>query len=237
MKKLFLLCAGLLLASGAFAQDYSELLAPMRAYEEQARQAVELKNYASAERSFKEMIRYFNELPDTVRTNLDAWNSGGYLAGTYYNLACYQSLQKKRRAAVDNLAMSVRLGFIERSYGNYAHMMRDTDLDNIRTSKGYEAIVLRAREQGDFLGMIQRSVPYDRTERTDSLPVFRYASADDPDLQRVRQYFNLDSIAGTGDELSRIKNLLRWVHDNVRHDGSSYNPTSCTTSARPKTVA
>lgn len=33
--------------------------------------------------------------------------------------------------------------------------------------------------------------------------------------------FNLDSIAGDGSDISRIKNLLYWVHDNIRHDGSN----------------
>ena len=39
------------------------------------------------------------------------------------------------------------------------------------------------------------------------------------------QIFNLDS-AGSGDELSKIRNLMHWVHNAVRHDGSSSNPTS-----------
>ena len=46
----------------------------------------------------------------------------------------------------------------------------------------------------------------------------------DRDLVRVRRYFNLDSIAGAGDEISKIKNLLAWVHNTIRYDGSSYNP-------------
>lgn len=41
---------------------------------------------------------------------------------------------------------------------------------------------------------------------------------------RSRDYFNLDRIAGTGDDISRKKNLLYRVHDLVRHDGSSSWP-------------
>ena len=36
-----------------------------------------------------------------------------------------------------------------------------------------------------------------------------------------RERFNLDSIAGNGDDISRIKNLLYWVHNNISHDGSN----------------
>lgn len=37
----------------------------------------------------------------------------------------------------------------------------------------------------------------------------------------TRKKFNLDKIAGKGDDISRIKNLLYWVHDNIKHDGSN----------------
>lgn len=53
-----------------------------------------------------------------------------------------------------------------------------------------------------------------------------YADPADPTLALDRRYFNLDSIAGKGDDISRIKNLMYWIHDAVRHDGSSMNPGS-----------
>lgn len=55
-----------------------------------------------------------------------------------------------------------------------------------------------------------------------------YAPPSDSILSLDRKYFNLDSIAGTGDDISRMKNLLYWLHDLVRHDGNSYNPKSRT---------
>lgn len=66
----------------------------------------------------------------------------------------------------------------------------------------------------------------------DTLTVnFTYQPATSSSLAEVRQRFNLDSIAGNGDDISKIKNLTYWVHDIVRHDGSSYNPQG------PKTLA
>lgn len=53
-----------------------------------------------------------------------------------------------------------------------------------------------------------------------------YALPTDSVLALDREYFNLDSIAGSGDDLSRIRNLTYWLHDLVRHDGGSYNPQS-----------
>lgn len=53
---------------------------------------------------------------------------------------------------------------------------------------------------------------------------FSYASPNDTLLEISRRRFNLDSIAGNGSDISRMINLMYWVHNNIRHDGSSYNP-------------
>ncbi|MDE6300869.1 MAG: transglutaminase-like domain-containing protein [Muribaculaceae bacterium] len=52
-------------------------------------------------------------------------------------------------------------------------------------------------------------------------PEFVYAQPSDSLLRLSRERFNLDSIAGNGDEISRIKNLLYWIHNNIEHDGSN----------------
>lgn len=52
-------------------------------------------------------------------------------------------------------------------------------------------------------------------------PNLEYALPSDSLLAATREYFNLDSIAGNGDDVSRIKNLLYWVHNNIPHDGSN----------------
>lgn len=177
---------------------------------------MEAKRYAEAEREYREAIRLFETLPDSVRTQLDEWNYGGYLRGEYYNLACAQSRLNKRRAAVASLAAYVDCGNCD-----YSWMIEDPDLDNIRSERGYAETVEKAREQGDFMWILRQAGPYDSSAPTDSLPRFRYADPNDRDLVRVREYFNLDSIAGSGDELSKIRNLMHWVHNAVRHDGSS----------------
>jgi hypothetical protein len=49
---------------------------------------------------------------------------------------------------------------------------------------------------------------------------FSYASPADSNLAKLRVAYNLDSVAGSGDEISRIKNLMHWVHIRLRHDGT-----------------
>ncbi len=52
-------------------------------------------------------------------------------------------------------------------------------------------------------------------------PKFVYAQPPDSLLTLSRERFRLDSIAGNGDDISRIKNLLYWVHNNIEHNGSN----------------
>ncbi len=219
MKKLLLSVVAAFCITASPAQSYEALLAPVDSCSVRADRAMEAKKYAEAEREYRKMFRLCDRLPDSIQTRLN-------LAYVYYDMACAQSRLNKRKAAVATLATCVEQGYIEQGYGNYSWMIEDPDLDNIRSEKGYAEIVEKAREQGDFMWILRQAGPYDSSAPTDSLPRFRYADPNDRDLVRVREYFNLDSIAGSGDELSKIRNLMHWVHNVVRHDGSSRNPTS-----------
>lgn len=91
-------------------------------------------------------------------------------------------------------------------------------------SKGHELVSVFDANKGDFgktkLQVLKESAPYAVYTGSDDL-VFKYAVPSDSLLARTREYFNLDSVAGNGDDISRIKNILYWVHDLVRHDGGS----------------
>lgn len=69
------------------------------------------------------------------------------------------------------------------------------------------------------LEILKESPKYARD--TVQKPEFVYAQPSDSLLRLSRERFNLDSIAGNGDDLCRIKNLLYWVHNTIPHDGSN----------------
>ena len=53
---------------------------------------------------------------------------------------------------------------------------------------------------------------------------FTYIPISDSVLVEIRKAFNLDSIIGTGNEVSQIINLLHWVHNTYPHDGTKDVP-------------
>lgn len=107
------------------------------------------------------------------------------------------------------------------------------DLDSVGRSMGYDVPVERLQMAYDKyfdpdankskLQILKESAPYS-SERDANGCLFTYATPSDSLLALSRNYYNLDSIAGVGDDLSKIRNLLYWVHDLVPHDGSSRWP-------------
>ncbi len=70
----------------------------------------------------------------------------------------------------------------------------------------------------DYISILKRASKYDMNDKR-ALPGFTYESSNDPKLAVLRKEYKLDSVAGFGNETSRLINLLHWVHNNVHHDG------------------
>lgn len=108
-----------------------------------------------------------------------------------------------------------------------------TDLDSITFNtepyKSYNFVILMGKDSAwtqiqclpSYLDVLKKAGNY-QVEKTDNLPKFSYLNMDDNNLKNVRETFKLDSIAGNGNEISKILNLLHWVHNSIRHDGNNY---------------
>ena len=142
------------------------------------------------------------------------------LAGTAYNVACLYSLKNDTANALRMLDISYGFNPVQESY---AHILKDTDLDNVRHTPHFAQYAERVRQHTDYLYILRQSPAYCMGDGKQNRR-FTYASALDPPLRRVREYFKLDSITGNGDEISRIKNIMYWLHDAIRHDGSGGIP-------------
>jgi len=74
-----------------------------------------------------------------------------------------------------------------------------------------------------YLETLRRAAKYNPKDDR-SFPEFTYQSAGNPYFISLRKRYNLDSIAGTGDDLSQVVNLMHWLHNLVPHDGNNGNP-------------
>lgn len=112
-----------------------------------------------------------------------------------------------------------------------------TDIDSIsfdvKSNEQYDFVILlngkdsantRIVWEPSKLEILRNAETYNYSDNR-FIPKFTYQSQDYPNLKKIRNDLKLDSIAGNGNELSQIFNLMHWVHNIVKHDGSSNNPT------------
>lgn len=88
---------------------------------------------------------------------------------------------------------------------------------------GKDSAWTQIQYQEPFLKKLKGAKKYNPSDAR-YVPKFSYQPSDNPQLAKIRKDLSLDSIAGTGNEISQILNLLHWVHNTIRHDGSSDNP-------------
>ncbi|MDR0547706.1 MAG: transglutaminase-like domain-containing protein [Dysgonamonadaceae bacterium] len=111
-----------------------------------------------------------------------------------------------------------------------------TDIDSITVKvnfdETYDFIILlnekdsawtQVKRAPDYLARLKKAKDYNFKDKR-FIPKFTYQSADYPYLKKIKKQFCLDSIAGYGNETLKIINLMRWVHNTIRHDGGSMNP-------------
>lgn len=110
-----------------------------------------------------------------------------------------------------------------------------TDLDSISFSVGpgevHDFIILRGKQKAwtriaykpSFQEVLQGASAFGPAG-TRPFPAFTYQSPDAPELVALRTALDLDSIAGQGNEISRMLEVMHWLHDLVPHDGQHGNP-------------
>ena len=227
MKKYFLillLACSLTVQTGAqdivAMQRMQELNKQMQSMSQQIRKAFDKKDYALvAELNYRgiSMVDSNHDfLLSVMGSDRQVESIKGYF---YYDLACSYSRRGMNEGALYHLGRAVAC-----DYNDWKHILEDHDLDNIRNDARMDSLIDVIRNRADYVKILQQAAPYTTNERRDTLPVFTYQSASDSNLQRVKTYFNLDKVAGKGDEISRIKNVLKHIHNLIRHDGSNGNP-------------
>jgi len=148
----------------------------------------------------------------------DQKNYSGYLIDGYYNYSCVYSLLNNKILAINYLNKAIKEGYID-----YAHISEDSDLDNIRHDATFIALVQPLRSIGDYMYIIKKAGVYNTGDNR-VIPSFTYQSANNANLALLRKTFKLDSIAGTGNEVSKVLNLMYWIHNLVPHNGNMENP-------------
>jgi len=192
------------------AQDKDEFKDYAKAQKNVMLHAYAHKDAAGCRKALDEFMARFNALPDKDKKNY-SW----YPAEEYYLMASLYAIKKDN----DNAML-----FLEKSQNyDYDELVHDHDMDNLRKDGRFIKFLTEAKSKSSFTALLQSAPAYNTAEKSD-FPGFTYQSATDSNLTELRKAFDLDSVAGKGNDISQIINLMEWVHYQVPHDGSKGNP-------------
>jgi hypothetical protein len=171
----------------------------------------------------KDTITYLALLSDFMeKYNLlkaaDKKTFNGYYINASYNLCCTYALLNNKKQALYYLNKSIKDG-----YSDYLHLLGDSDLTILRNESEFKKLIQSLRETADFLYILQKAAVYNLNDKRE-VPSFTYQSDEQSDLITLCKFFKLDSVAGSGNEVSKILNLMHWMHNLIPHDGNHENP-------------
>ncbi len=205
------LCASV--AAGAQVPAANTFAASAHRYDSLFTKAYQQRDLTTYHQVLDTFLQAYNALPP-----VDQKQYSGAPRSIYYNLSCTYALLNKNAPALDYLEKAIQAG-----YNNYPHIQQDSDLNGLRKEKRFIAMIEPLRKTGDYMYILQRANKYNPADTT-AVPTFTYQAADKPELVTLRKAFNLDSIAGKGNETARVLNLLHWIHNLIPHDGNHENP-------------
>ena len=157
-------------------------------------------------------------LTEFAKQPADIQESMSYIPGwRNLYLSKYYAETGDKEKALDRFCKAMDLGLVN-DRNVYTKWLDLAIYDIIREEPRFQHYATMAFEKFDFRMILKRCGEY----ATDTIKVaFQYDEPSDTALVVLRKHFNLDSVAGNGDELSKIKNLLSFVHNLIPHDGST----------------
>lgn len=219
-KILFSLVLMLLSAMTIVAEEQSDMIAKAKQVTTEANTLFDKGQVQEAINLMENFLAYFENLPTEEKQKyayIGGWRNL-YLAAYYSSINNFDKTISCLRRAVD-YGLGEDMNF-------YLSLRNSKVFDVVRDTPEFQAIYEPLYQKHDYLSILKNCDAYS----VDSLDyTFTYQSPDNEDLRTLREYFNLDSVAGDGDELSKIKRLLAFVNNLIPHDGNTNfheNPSS-----------
>lgn len=211
MKQIIIVASCIVLALSASAKNGDNFSAFARTKDSLMHLAFYDKDLAGYKKHFNEFL--------TAYYTLDSKGKDEYrpqVEEEYYYLARAYAIRGDRKNAIDNLERS--------RFYDYKELSAETDFNSLSKDPRFVAHLNAAKNQRTrYEKVLQTDGEYGKTAEQ-SLPPFVYQSATNPNLVALKTRYNLDSIAGQGNDVARIINLMKWVHYLLPHDGSKGNP-------------
>lgn len=134
-------------------------------------------------------------------------------ANCFYEISTEYARDKATDSCLFYLKRAVDLGF-----SDLKKILNDTAYVYLKNNTEFIGINEIIERKSDWIEILKNCSGYEATDT--ELPPFAYQDKSNKHLTDLNNYFNLDSIAGNGDDISQILNLLYWTNKLLRHDGA-----------------
>ncbi len=220
MKKSLYILFLILFSLTIMAQEKMNLTEEFSAAEKERISCWKQGLYDKAIESMKKVYNiYFDADSSDKKKNFDNFEDLNYNIARAYSLLNQADSSVSYLQKYYDLAYSTYSTYYRKT--GYYHLIRDPDLNNVRRNRDFQELLVRFKEVG-WENILKEYKTYKAVET--KLTPFIYINDDGEYLPRLREKYNLDSVAGPGNEVSKIINLMKWVHKTIRHDGNSGEP-------------
>jgi hypothetical protein len=216
-KNVFVFCF-IIIYSGCYSQDLNKSVSldsiawSLQNVEKSRKNLWKKKDFNKAVILIKRNISNLQKLDSLTQKHFTS-----NLNSNFYNLSCAYSRLNQLDSSLRYLQKSIDLGF-----NSYYLIKNDSDLINSRNDFRYKLILDKLKNEYDYVEILKQNGTYSKEMKYDFQ--YSYQNKKEEELKTLRTIYKLDSVAGKGDEVSLITNLMSWVHKAVRHDGNSINP-------------
>lgn len=194
------------------AENQSEIIANAKTITEKANTLFKSGKKLEAINLLEKFLIDFEKLPTDKKQKI------GYIGGwRNVYLAAYYSDLNNLEKAIYCLNRAVDYG-LDEDPNLYYSLKNSQAFNNIRDEADFLKIYNAISLKYDYLHILKNCQSYSPNNLEYD---FSYQSPDNVDLKVVREYFNLDSVAGNSDELSKIKRLLAFVNSLIPHNGDT----------------
>lgn len=146
----------------------------------------------------KERAKYYH-------AHIEAWYNWSYLSARH----------KDNAGAVNYMRKAISIGFTD-----FSRITKDHVFDDLLAGDDDFILLVSAQQEArDYMGILRAHGHYNE-EVISEIPLFA-CYGNNADHPALNESLGLEQIAGTGNEISKVLNIMRWLHNLIRHDGEN----------------
>ena len=156
-------------------------------------ESLSVKNYRKTIRLLDDWFEKYYQQDEATKANFQEGSIEMLMATCYFYLAEETAKDLKTDSTLIYIEKAINYGFID-----YKGIKSNAAFEFLSQEQKFIMLTESIKEKGDYLLLLKNSGHYSKSEV--GMTIFEY-KVSNINLVKIKEYFNLDSIAGIGDEI------------------------------------